>query len=243
MKKFCSILLMCLLILAINPVVESAKTFEEGSFFVGDIFSLNRPDTIYAVSDTSLAELIEKEPGIYAVRCIKPGDVYITAVTKLDGKLVKFVMLAHVKDFDYEEAAENTERMYGDVKDDLTRSYIESVVYLVNMERKKVGAEYLMLYTDLINGCNIRAREISDVYSHSRPDGSSCFTVLKEDYRELGENIAAGYQTPEEVVEGWMSSEGHRKNILNKNFTKIGVGYCHKPGSDMIHYWVQMFGQ
>ena len=91
MKKICSALFMCLLILTINPVVESAKTFEEGSFFVGDVFSLNRPDTIYAVSDTNIAELIENEPGIYAVRCTKPGDVYIKAVTKEDGKLVKFV--------------------------------------------------------------------------------------------------------------------------------------------------------
>ena len=55
-------------------------------------------------------------------------------------------------------------------------------------------------------------------------------------YRSAGENIAMGYKTPEAVVDGWMNSSGHRANILNSSFTKIGVGYV-KDG----HYWTQIF--
>ena len=232
-KKICTVLLAFLLMFMLNTDGESAKAFEEGYFTVGSIFSLNRPDTIYSVDDTNIAELVEKEPGIYAVRCIKPGDVYITAITKLQGGLVKFVMLAHISESEMELSENN---------DDINDSFIEEVVYLVNVERSKVGAENLLITPDLMRAAGIRAEELSEHYSHTRPDGSSCFTAVKGQYRHLGENIAAGYQSPSEVVEGWMESEGHRENILNPAFTKIGVGY-HYTGTDMVHYWVQMFGQ
>jgi uncharacterized protein YkwD len=55
-------------------------------------------------------------------------------------------------------------------------------------------------------------------------------------YRCAGENIAMGYQTPDAVVEAWIDSEGHRENILNENFTQIGVGYV-SDGK----YWTQEF--
>ena len=77
----------------------------------------------------------------------------------------------------------------------------------------------------------------------TRPDGRSCFTVLAEtkiSYRTCGENIAAGQTTPQEVVKGWMNSEGHRKNILNGSFTKLGVGYV-KASTGYKYYWTQMF--
>ena len=99
-----------------------------------------------------------------------------------------------------------------------------------------------MIFPDLMRAAKVRAEEITRHYSHTRPDGSDCFTAVKEKYGHLGENIAAGYKTPQEVVDGWMNSEGHRKNILNPAFTKIGVGYLY-TGKDMAHYWVQMFGR
>ena len=54
-----------------------------------------------------------------------------------------------------------------------------------------------------------------------------------------GENIAWGQKTPEEVMKGWMNSEGHRANILNKNYTSIGVGYYQNAGG--VNYWTQIF--
>jgi len=73
----------------------------------------------------------------------------------------------------------------------------------------------------------VRAKEIKTSFSHTRPDGRSCFTALDEagaSYMGAGENIAIGQRTPEQVVNDWMNSEGHRKNILNSNFKYIGVG-------------------
>ncbi len=128
------------------------------------------------------------------------------------------------------------------IENKTVKNHIEAVVHLVNIERQKVGVKSIILYPDLVNGAKIRAKEISEYYSHTRPNRSACFTALKENYGWKGENIAAGYPSPEAVVQGWMNSEGHRKNMLNPNFKKIGVGYYRKPNSDMVHYWVQMFG-
>ena len=112
----------------------------------------------------------------------------------------------------------------------------------MNEERKSEGLSELTTTTVLCEAANIRAAEIAEVFDHNRPDGRSCFTVLKEcgiSYSSAGENIAAGYATPEDVVKGWMNSSGHKENILNKNFTKIGVGYyC---GGSYTHNWVQIF--
>ena len=57
----------------------------------------------------------------------------------------------------------------------------------------------------------------------------------------VGENIAAGYSSPEAVVEGWMNSPGHRANILEAEFTHIGVGYEYLPGTTYKYYWSQEF--
>jgi len=119
------------------------------------------------------------------------------------------------------------------------------VVRLVNVERAKEGLPALGTFDSLTKAAEIRAPETAKLFSHNRPDGSSCFTALdatgasKGAYTS-GENIAAGSSTAADVVEQWMNSPGHRANILNKDFTHIGVGYC-KSGSGYGHYWVQMF--
>lgn len=115
------------------------------------------------------------------------------------------------------------------------------VLRLVNAERAKVGARPLRLSRDLMNAAGIRAEEISRHFAHVRPDGSSCFTVLRDRNRLLGENIGAGVSTAGAAVDMWMHSEGHRSNILNKNYTELGIGHIYKPNSSYGHYWVQMF--
>ncbi len=115
------------------------------------------------------------------------------------------------------------------------------VLRLVNAERAKVGARPLRLSRDLMNATNIRAEEISRHFAHERPDGSSCFTVLRDRNRLLAENIGAGVSTPEAAVDMWMHSDGHRSNILNKNYTELGIGHIYKSNSSYGHYWVQMF--
>lgn len=121
-------------------------------------------------------------------------------------------------------------------------SYAEQVVKLVNEERAKVGAGALTLDKEIEAAALARAKEIETSFSHTRPDGRNFSTALTDSgitFRSLGENIAWGQRSPEEVVKAWMNSEGHRANILNTNFTKIGVGY-YQNGAGR-NYWTQLF--
>lgn len=118
-------------------------------------------------------------------------------------------------------------------------SYTEQVIQLVNAQRAQNGLAPLQTNSAISEAARIRAGELPSLFEHTRPDGSTCFTVLSEvglRYGTAGENIAAGYATPEQVVEGWMNSPGHRANILNGSFTTIGVGYNSEG-----NYWVQLF--
>ncbi len=120
-------------------------------------------------------------------------------------------------------------------------SYAEQVIRLVNEERAKEGLSPLAMALDVQAAAQVRAEEIVTSFSHTRPNGSSFSTALKEQnvsYRGAGENIAWGQRSPEEVVNAWMNSAGHRANILNERFTTIGVGH-YQNGS--THYWAQLF--
>ena len=125
--------------------------------------------------------------------------------------------------------------------DNYNYAYANEVVRLVNAERAKYGLPALAVNTNAENAAKIRAEEITHSFSHTRPNGSSCFTVAKElsfTYRSAGENIAYGQRTPAEVVNAWMNSEGHRANILNSSFTGIGVSCYVRNG---VCYWAQFF--
>ncbi len=120
-------------------------------------------------------------------------------------------------------------------------AYEAQVLGLVNNERAKYGLSPLVQDSGATQVAHLRAKEIVESFSHTRPNGSSCFTAANElgvSYRSAGENIAYGYPTPEAVVNGWMNSEGHRKNILSASFGKIGIG-CYK--SCGVLYWSQFF--
>lgn len=122
------------------------------------------------------------------------------------------------------------------------QSYIAHVVELVNEERAKNGLSALTYDATLQRAAQVRAEEIVKNFSHTRPNGSNYSSVLKEFgifARRSGENIAWGQKTPKEVVTAWMNSSGHRANILNADYTKIGVG-CNISPSGTI-YWSQLF--
>lgn len=119
--------------------------------------------------------------------------------------------------------------------------YAVSVLDLVNENRASYGLAPLTLASDLCDDADVRAEEIVSLFSHTRPDGSSCFTVIDGSYRRVAENIAAGLATPEETVDQWMNSPGHRANILDPELRELGVGYCYEDGSAYGHYWVQLF--
>lgn len=122
-------------------------------------------------------------------------------------------------------------------------NYAEEVLSLVNAERAKEGLSPLVLDQKLCGAATVRAGEIVEEFSHTRPDGTSCFTALKQadvTYRAAGENIAAGQATPASVMNSWMNSSGHRANIMSSNFGKLGVGFV-KVSQGYQYYWVQMF--
>ncbi|MFG1814634.1 CAP domain-containing protein [Kribbella sp. NPDC049174] len=123
------------------------------------------------------------------------------------------------------------------------------VLKLTNDERAKAGCGPLRTNSALTNAAEAHAADMVDrhYFAHDSLDGRSPFDRMKAaGYRggAMAENIAVGYQSPAAVVEGWMNSSGHRKNILNCTYTVIGIGYDAgqvKPewgnGS-----WVQDFG-
>lgn len=116
-------------------------------------------------------------------------------------------------------------------------SLAAGVVEQVNMERAKQGLSILKVDPELTRAACIRAREIVEKFSHTRPDGSSWSTVSSSAY---GENIAKGQKTVDRVMASWMSSDGHRRTILKESYGSIGVcAYVHNG----ITYWVQLFGK
>ena len=124
---------------------------------------------------------------------------------------------------------------------DDSRLFPYEVLRLVNIEREKIGASPLRFADDLASSAYIRARELPQKFSHTRPDGSRCFTAMPKRGHVLGENLAGGHTSPQQVVEAWMKSEGHRANILNENYSELGVVYYYQPNSQYRHYWVQHF--
>lgn len=120
-------------------------------------------------------------------------------------------------------------------------AFQNKVAELVNQERAKEGLQPLVVKMDLTNVAQVKAEDMAKnkYFSHTSPTYGSPFEMMKKfgiNYSYAGENIAMGYTTPESVMEGWMNSPGHKKNILNPNFKEIGIGYT-ADGS----YWVQMF--
>ena len=124
---------------------------------------------------------------------------------------------------------------------DEANKFPQEVLRLVNLERAKVGASPLKLAKDLTRSAYIRVKELPTKFSHTRPNGSKCFTAMPQIGHILGENLAGGQTSPQQVVQAWMDSKTHRENMLNKNFTEMGIVYYYQPNSKYKHYWVQHF--
>lgn len=119
----------------------------------------------------------------------------------------------------------------------------QEVIRLVNVERANAGLPALKYDWELARVAEHKSQDMADknYFSHTSPTYGSPFNMMKNygiNYRSAGENIAQGQKTAAQVVDAWMNSEGHRANILNKNYTHIGVGYVADG-----NYWTQMFIQ
>lgn len=123
-------------------------------------------------------------------------------------------------------------------------SYAEQVLTIVNARRAEVGLAPLTMNYTLVSAAKVRAAETVQSFSHTRPNGTSCFTAFDEagvSYSGAGENIAAGQWSPDSVMNSWMNSEGHRANILDGSFTQIGIACYYDSNSPYGYYWVQCF--
>ncbi|RTQ96595.1 SafA/ExsA family spore coat assembly protein [Lysinibacillus telephonicus] len=119
----------------------------------------------------------------------------------------------------------------------------QEVIRLVNVERANAGLPALKYDWELARVAEHKSQDMHDkkYFSHTSPTYGSPFTMMKNygiTYKSAGENIAQGQRTAQEVVNAWMNSAGHRANILNSNYTHIGVGYVADG-----NYWTQMFIQ
>ncbi|MED2932061.1 CAP domain-containing protein [Bacillus wiedmannii] len=117
----------------------------------------------------------------------------------------------------------------------------QRVVELTNAERAKQGLPALKIDTELSKVARVKSEDMqkNNYFNHNSPTYGSPFDMMKKfgiSYTSAGENIAQGQRTPEEVVQAWMNSAGHRANILNNGFTHIGVGYVESG-----NYWTQQF--
>lgn len=131
------------------------------------------------------------------------------------------------------------------LSDDLSTEEKE-VIRLTNDMRSAAGCNPLTVNFKLLTAARNHSRDMADhnTMSHTGSDGST----IVERYSRVGyewslaaENVAAGYSTAADVMEGWANSSGHRKNILNCSITEIGVGYVYSE-DDHSSYWTQDFG-
>jgi len=130
---------------------------------------------------------------------------------------------------------------------DDSNAFAARVLDLTNAERQKAGLEPLALNTELSDSAQSYSQVLasSGCFDHTcgptpnfaDRDGAVGYTG----WTAIGENIAAGYSTPEDVVAGWMASAGHRANILSPNFTEMGVGLATGDGQYGT-YWTEEFG-
>lgn len=119
-------------------------------------------------------------------------------------------------------------------------SFANQVFQLTNTERSRFGLRPLRFSCRLYEAAKIHTIDMARNrrMSHTGSDGSRLGDRVNRvgyPYSRVGENVAYGQRTPEAVVRSWMNSQGHRQNILNPNFTEIGVAHSHQ-------YWTQVFG-
>ncbi|GGD66593.1 serine protease [Paenibacillus nasutitermitis] len=117
--------------------------------------------------------------------------------------------------------------------------YAQQVLELVNQERSNAGLNPLEMNSELSNVAMIKAKDMYDnqYFDHNSPTHGSPFDLMKANgitYRTAGENIANGQTTPAQVMKDWMESPGHKANILNTSYTRIGIAYYNNE-------WVQEF--
>ncbi|MGD1854128.1 MAG: CAP domain-containing protein [Leptolyngbyaceae cyanobacterium] len=132
---------------------------------------------------------------------------------------------------------------------DLTQRQTQ-LLRLMNEARQERGLSPLRFSNTLQRAAQAHVEDIVSrnfELSHTGSDGSSVADRVRREnyaYRSVGENVAAGYSSAEDTFEQWMNSRGHRENILNPDFSEVGMGYrISAPSTTYNHYWVLVLGR
>lgn len=208
---------------SINPTTGEWKTFQPG-----------QQEWYYFLPDGSGAtgwQLIEGKWYYF-----KEDSIMLRGDWTPDGFFVNFEDGSYDPEIEKEVNASNAFWEAENAKTQEER--VQEVIDLTNEEREKRGLAPLVRNESLMEAAAVRAEELAEKFSHIRPNGTSCSSLLSEygiSNRSGAENItqmgnAAG------AVYAWMKSTGHKKNILNSEYTEIGVGYNEETNS-----WVQIF--
>jgi uncharacterized protein YkwD len=173
---------------------------------------------------------------------ITSGDTSVTQLNEYDMSLDSGTPTAEAIQWLLDLTADLPGGNDGGIEDE----YAKGVLDLVNVERAKENLDPLEWNSQLALAAYNHAADMASrhFFGHYTPEGVSPFDRISDagyDYWTAGENVARGQTTPEEVVEGWMNSPGHRANIMSTTFEDLGVGYKKSATSGTI-YWVQDFG-
>lgn len=123
---------------------------------------------------------------------------------------------------------------------------VQQAVALTNQYRTAAQCQPLKISAQLTSAASAHSQDMAshNFFSHTGSDGSLPWDRIRRtgySYSSAGENIAAGYYTAESVVQGWYNSPGHRANMLNCNYTEIGIAYA--DGGAYGRYWTQVFAK
>ena len=223
----------------------TSRTIERDSSFTLSISGTSKT-VKWSTSDSKIASIKKVSNKKYKVIGKKVGKATISA--KVNGKTYKCsvkVTKKRSEDQKYTIQLKNgkTTTVVGHFED----KYAKDVISQLNKYRDSKNRKTLKQNSTLMKAADTRAIESSYKFSHTRPNGKPWNSISK---LMNGENIAMGYTTPSDVMKGWKNSSGHNKNMLSKDFTKIGVSCFAKRGEKKsdgtyryTYYWVQNFGR
>lgn len=231
MKKIISLIL-CLIILATLPIIAHA-----------DFADSIKPDSRVIVvgitgKDVPIHGTLPDYNAGSAIVVIAPGVNQEISVTEQGVESRDTVEVSELPEEEATATKEEVDEQVELAEGDLT----EQIFILTNKEREKEGLKELRYNKNLQEAADIRAKECAENFSHTRPDNSSCHTVVADmDYQVTGENLVKAdtpIATADVLMDAWMNSEGHRANILLPEFTSMAVGTYEKNGTT---YAVQIF--
>lgn len=256
-KKTCIILLVFITFMFSNLAL-AMEVFDDGesnisneqNMFVGDWFA-GGPEGVhieYIISNPKVAKVTcDAFTNESLVEFTAPGDTIVSCIYvdswESNGVIYKRSnTLFHVKGETTSTTINtnsNTDNEYAEGS--LKQINPEEILELVNRERRNVGASPLVLDDELVKAANIRAEELCQSFSYTRPNGTGSYTIINSTDMLFGENIASGQENCQDVIAAWMKSPSHRANILNPDFKRFGIACYQNDNTKYIFYWDQLF--